>query len=168
MKNVVYLLLGSNLNNRLESLQDARQCISSDLGQITRYSSVYESEPWGFAAEKRFLNQVVRIETSYSASRLIDEIIKIETRLGRIRNISGEYVSRTIDIDILFYNDEIISDENLTVPHPKIPERMFTLVPLSEINQHMIHPGLQKSIRELIDECQDSLSVYPYQTIHQQ
>jgi 2-amino-4-hydroxy-6-hydroxymethyldihydropteridine diphosphokinase len=161
--NIVYLLLGSNLNNRLESLNEAKQAIASTLGKIAHQSSVYESEPWGFDAENRFLNQVIRIETPFNPNQVLDEILKIETQLGRIRKPAGVYSSRVIDIDILFYNDEIIAAGNLIIPHPRIQDRMFTLMPLSEMNQHMIHPSLNKSIKELIDECSDNLHVYPYQ-----
>jgi 2-amino-4-hydroxy-6-hydroxymethyldihydropteridine diphosphokinase len=160
--NVVYLLLGSNLNDRSASLSLARKKISSKIGKITRESSIYESEPWGFQAELRFLNQVIRIETDLKPEPVLDKILRIETELGRKREISQGYVSRLIDIDILFFNDEIISKENLTIPHPKIPERMFTLLPLWELDRSLIHPCSLKSIGELIGECSDHLNVYPY------
>jgi len=160
--NFAYLLLGSNLDDRSASLQRAKEEISSGIGKITRQSSVYESEPWGFQSEQRFLNQVIRIETTYRPSRILEEILAIETKLGRYRTNGQGYTSRSIDIDILFYNDEIISEDKLTIPHPKIPERMFTLLPLSEIDQSIVHPGSRKSIADLIRECPDKLSVYPY------
>lgn len=160
--NVVYLILGSNLNDRSASLQEAGKEISSVIGKITHESSVYESEPWGFQSENCFLNQVIRIETIYDPIRVLNEILGIEIKLGRKRNLNGNYTSRIIDIDILFFNDEIISEDNLIIPHPKIPDRMFTLIPLSEMDGSLIHPGSLKSIRELIDECQDKLEVYPY------
>jgi len=160
--NVVYLLLGSNLDDRSASLKLARAAISSGIGNIISESSIYESEPWGFHSEQQFLNQVVRIETNFKPLHVLDEILKIEIKLGRKRENSEGYVSRTIDIDILFFNDEIISEDILTVPHPKIQERMFTLLPMSELNRSMIHPITHKSIGELISECRDQLSVYPY------
>ena len=160
--NVVYLLLGSNLNDRTAMLERARQDISSRTGKITLASSIYESEPWGFQSEQRFLNQVIRIETDNSPLEILDEILKIEIEMGRKRDVNEKYASRTIDIDILFFNNEIIREINLTIPHPRIPERMFTLVPLSEIDRSMIHPGSLKSIREMINECPDTLNVYPY------
>lgn len=160
--NFAYLLLGSNLDDRFALLQRAKEAIASGIGNITRESSVYESEPWGFQAENRFLNQVIRIETEYKPARILEEILEIETKLGRYRSNDQGYTSRLIDIDILFYNDEIISEEKLTIPHPKIPERMFTLLPLSEIDRSMIHPGNRKSISDLMRECPDTLNVYPY------
>jgi len=154
--------LGSNLDDRFELLQRAKEEISSAIGNITRESSVYESEPWGFQSERSFLNQVVRIETDYDPGQVMQGILEIETKLGRIRSDDNGYESRLIDIDILFYNNEIISEDMLTVPHPKIPERMFTLLPLFEMDMHMIHPGSRKSISDLMKECPDKLSVYPY------
>jgi 2-amino-4-hydroxy-6-hydroxymethyldihydropteridine diphosphokinase len=160
--NTVYLLLGSNLNDRMDSLQKAKEGIASEIGRISKVSSIYESEPWGFFAENSFLNQVVKVETILNAGQVLETILKIETDLGRDRKVNGSYISRIIDIDILFYNDEIINEDKLTVPHPKIAERMFTLLPLSEINKHYVHPGLHKTIQELVAECHDNLQVYLY------
>lgn len=160
--NFAYLLLGSNLDDRSALLQMAKEAIASNIGKITRTSSVYESEPWGFQSENHFLNQVIMIETTYRPSRILEEILTIETKLGRYRKDDQGYTSRSIDIDILFYNDEIITGDKLTIPHPKIPERMFVLLPLGEIDQSIIHPGSRKSISDLIRECPDTLSVYPY------
>ncbi len=160
--NVVYLLLGSNLNDRLTLLQHASEEIALRIGIITGKSSVYESEPWGFESEKLFLDQVIRIETNHTPRQILDEILKIEVKMGRKRSISEGYTSRLIDIDILFFNDKIIKEDNLTIPHPKIPERKFTLLPLAELDSSMIYPGSGKSIRELISECRDQLKVYPY------
>jgi len=162
MMNFAYLLLGSNLGDRFALLQRAKEEISSGIGNITRESSVYESEPWGFQSEQRFLNLVIRIETKCRPSQLLSEILRIENKLGRFRAVDQGYESRRIDIDILFYNDEIISEDKLTIPHPKIPERMFTLLPLSELDRFMIHPGSRKSISDLMRECPDTLNVYPY------
>jgi 2-amino-4-hydroxy-6-hydroxymethyldihydropteridine diphosphokinase len=161
--NVVYLLLGSNLDDRSAMLDQARKEISFKVGRITRESSIYESEPWGFLADQPFLNQVIRIETAFDPSFILNEILKIEIKLGRVREGDQRYNSRLIDIDILFFNDEIIKEENLTIPHPGIPDRMFTLLPMQELAGSFIHPGSMKSIRELIHECRDPLNVYLYQ-----
>lgn len=161
--NFVYLLLGSNLGDRLALLQRAKEEISSTAGKICEESSVYESEPWGFHSDNWFLNQVIRIETGFKPIELLNEILKIEKKMGRIRSGEKGYSSRQIDIDILFYNDEIISEENLTIPHPKIPDRMFTLLPLFELNQSLIHPISGKSVSDLIKECPDTTAVYLYQ-----
>lgn len=160
--NVVYLLLGSNLDDRSALLEQARKEISGKIGRINRKSSIYESEPWGFSANQAFLNQVITVETEFAPTVVLEKILEIESALGRQRDINMRYASRLIDIDILFYNDEIIAEENLVIPHPGIPERMFTLVPLSEIDGSFIHPGSCKSIGEMIIECPDRLSVHPY------
>ncbi len=160
--NIVNLLLGSNMDDRLSLLKQAREAVSLQLGRITMESSIYESEPWGFNADRQFLNQVIRIETIYAPHDLLERILRIETDLGRSRNNAAGYSSRLIDIDILFYNDEIIREKNLIIPHPGIPDRMFTLLPLSELDGTYIHPGNRKSIDELIHECRDPLNVYPY------
>jgi 2-amino-4-hydroxy-6-hydroxymethyldihydropteridine diphosphokinase len=163
--NTVFLLLGSNLDDRLALLKQARNEISLHLGRITLESSVYESEPWGFTAKQSFLNQVIRIETSFSPYELLDKILMIENNLGRKRDQHKRYTSRLIDIDILFFNDAIIKEKNLVIPHPGIPARMFTLVPLSEVDGSFIHPGNCKSIREMISECRDTLGVYLYHPV---
>jgi 2-amino-4-hydroxy-6-hydroxymethyldihydropteridine diphosphokinase len=160
--NFAYLLLGSNLDDRFAMMNRAKEAISSRIGKISVESSVYESEPWGFESAHRFLNQVIKIETEYQPGRLLEEILTIEHKLGRFRaNVHG-YTSRLIDIDILFYNDEIISEDNLMIPHPKIPERMFALMPLAEIDRSLVHPGLLKSITDMIKDCPDKLNVYLY------
>jgi 2-amino-4-hydroxy-6-hydroxymethyldihydropteridine diphosphokinase len=160
--NIVYLLLGSNLDNRAASLQEARNLISASIGHILHESAIYESEAWGFSSENQFLNQVVQIDTSLDAPAVIDAIHRIEKSLGRERNPGEGYASRIIDIDILFYNSEIIRGENLEIPHPKIQERMFTLIPLSELDGAFIHPSLEKSVNDLLGECDDQLSVKLY------
>jgi len=154
--NNVYLLLGSNLDNRENMIRQAVEEIAAKVGTICQSSSVYESEPWGFKAEKSFLNQVVKVETGLGAVELLDKILEIEERLGRRRELNTEgYFSRTIDIDILFYNDEIIQGDRLHIPHPHIPLRMFTLLPLCELNGSLIHPVYNKSLEDLRAECPD-------------
>ena len=154
--NIVYLLLGSNLEDRESMIRKALEEVASKIGAVRQSSSVYESEPWGFKAEKSFLNQVVKVETGLGAVELLDKILEIEERLGRRRELNTEgYFSRTIDIDILFYNDEIIQGDRLQIPHPHIPQRMFTLLPLCELNGSLIHPVYNKSLEDLRAECPD-------------
>ncbi|MFO7615115.1 MAG: 2-amino-4-hydroxy-6-hydroxymethyldihydropteridine diphosphokinase [Bacteroidales bacterium] len=161
--NVVYLLLGSNMNDRTGMLRLAREAIQSRIGKITRESSVYETEPWGFHCEDLFLNQAVRLQTNLLPAEVMDEILTIEKDLGRRRSRINGFSARSIDIDILFYNDAVIQEESLTIPHPRIPERMFTLLPLSEIDRSMIHPVSQKTIGQLVTECPDPHRVSFYQ-----
>lgn len=157
----VFLLLGSNLGDREELLQRAIQHIDKRCGRFVRQSSVYETEPWGLDGSEQFLNQVVVIETAMTPSQLLAEILEIELELGRIRK-SEKMESRVIDIDILFFGARIIDEPLLQVPHPKIPERRFTLVPLLELVPDMLHPVLKKSMRQLYKECPDRLKVISY------
>lgn len=156
-----YLLLGGNLEDRESLIGRAREAISRKVGKILHQSSVYETEPWGFSSSDHFLNQVVVVETTEQPSSLLELILKIEIELGRTRDFNG-YESRLIDIDILFYEEEVISHNDLTIPHPRIQERMFTLKPLQEVNGSFIHPVLKKSIHQLVDECPDKLKVNRY------
>jgi len=120
-------------------------------------------EPWGFESNDLFWNQVLEISTNLSPEEVLVQTQQIELELGRIRK-PDQYDSRLIDIDILFYGDQIISLENLIVPHPRIQERKFALVPLCEIASELIHPVFQKSIRQLLEECADKLNVEKVKT----
>ena len=161
--NIVYLLLGSNLNDRFAAMQAARDAVSESIGKILKKSAIYESEPWGFHSENHFLNQVIKVETTFDPFLIMNIISDIESGLGRTRNPLEGYESRIIDIDILFYNNEIIKDDKLIIPHPKIQERMFTLIPLNELDNTLVHPGFLKSVGELVKECRDTLHVHLYQ-----
>lgn len=161
MTNTVFIGLGSNVGNKLFHLQKSKELIESKIGKIVSCSSIYETEPWGFASEQSFLNQAIKIETQNSALEILNVISEIELSMGRIRT-DNQYISRTIDIDILFFNDEIINEANLSVPHPRIAERQFVLMPLFEIAREFVHPILQKTIMELKVECDDEGKVVVY------
>jgi 2-amino-4-hydroxy-6-hydroxymethyldihydropteridine diphosphokinase len=154
-----YLLLGGNIGNRDIYLTNARDNVSQLIGEIERSSSVYETEPWGFNDEKPFLNQVIISLTSMKPREIMDIIRNIEESLGRVRGIKDHYTSRTIDIDILFYDNVVINDHDLVIPHPRIHERRFVLQPLVEIEPGLMHPVLNKTIAVLHDECADKLQV---------
>jgi 2-amino-4-hydroxy-6-hydroxymethyldihydropteridine diphosphokinase len=158
MFSTVYLLLGSNRGDRFEALQQARSLISQRAGTIIKASTLYETAPWGFADEIYFLNQVVCIETLLPPFDLLSELLSIETSIGRTRPTKN-YSSRVIDVDILFYNDQIIDHDQLKIPHPRLHLRRFTLAPLSEIACGFIHPLFGKSIATLLEECHDKMSV---------
>lgn len=160
--NLVYLLLGSNLGDRALHLSQAMQAINIGIGKVIGQSSVYQSEPWGFLADEAFLNQVVIIETDLTPHQVMDKALRIEKELGRERSLNGDYQSRTIDIDILFFNHEIIEDQGLVIPHPRIQDRKFTLMPLLELNGGMMHPAFSKTIVDLFRECNDPLKVEVY------
>ncbi len=156
----LYILLGGNLGDKQRVFSDARAKLSQQVGTITNQSVLYETEPWGFESDDIFWNQVLEISTSFSPEEVLRQTQQIERELGRIRK-ANQYDSRIIDIDILFYGNLIIKTENLIVPHPRIQERKFALVPLCEIAPELIHPVFQISIRQLLDECTDPLKVSP-------
>lgn len=154
------LLLGGNLGNREDFLEKALCLIRERAGSVLATSSLYESEPWGFKDNSNFLNQAVKIATRLSPRQLIETLLKIEEELGRIR--TGKVTSRAIDIDILFYGNEEILTETLTIPHPRIKERLFTLLPLQEMMGEKLLPVLKKTAARLIDECPDKSQAYLY------
>lgn len=155
-----YLLIGGNLGNRPLMLSQALKLIRERIGRIVLRSSVYETEPWGFEDSRQFLNQAIKVETPLSPAALLSAILQIELVLGRIRH-GDQYASRVIDIDILFYDDLIISLKHLTVPHPLMHTRRFVLVPLAEIAPNLLHPVLDLSIQQLLVQCPDQNLVIP-------
>lgn len=157
----VFLGLGSNLGDKAEYLKAAKIRIEDSIGSVVAASAVYETEPWGFESEHEFLNQVLCIETNLSPSGLLGRILMIESQLGRIR-CENQFSSRSIDIDILLYNNEIVNETALRIPHPKMNERRFVLVPLAEIAPDLIHPGLNKSVEYLLKSCTDTAKVNLY------
>ncbi len=156
--NNVYLLIGGNMGERMANLAAARNRINIDCGRITASSSIYETEAWGYKEQPAFLNQALAIETSLEAEKLMEEILKIEMALGRKREIP--LGPRIIDIDIIYFNDEIINSSNLTIPHPSMAQRKFVLLPLTEITPDYMHPILLKTNEVLLKECGDSSVVY--------
>lgn len=154
----VFIGIGSNLGNRAENLREAKSMIGELIGPVVSESPVYETEPWGFESDNEFLNMVLCAETDLSPSGLLGRILMIESQLGRIRS-EARYSSRNIDIDILLYNSEIINETALIIPHPRMHERRFVLVPLNEIASELKHPVLKKSIKALLEECKDSSKV---------
>ena len=153
----VFLLLGSNLGDRGEYLQKAINLIETELGAVVQKSSVYETEAWGKTDEPNYLNQVIQVNTALSARLVLEKVLLIETKMGRVRE--EKWGSRIIDIDILFYGQDIINEPGLIVPHPELHNRKFTLEPLNEIAPDLLHPVLKKSIFELKSKLKDNLIV---------
>ena len=146
--NIVYLSLGSNLGDKINNLQTTINLIDSKVGDVLLISSVYQTKAVGFVGED-FLNCCVSLRTSMEPKILIKELINIESQNGRLRSNRNIYESRSIDIDILFYEDKIINQHNLTIPHPRMNERDFVIKPLLDIAKSKIHPLLNRTISEI-------------------
>jgi 2-amino-4-hydroxy-6-hydroxymethyldihydropteridine diphosphokinase len=159
----VYLLLGSNVGDRMDYLKKASISIESKIGKIVKKSQVYETEPWGEKEQDDFLNIVLEIQTKLNPTTTLEKIKEIESLLEREETY--KWGPREIDIDILFFGDEMISEVNLTIPHPFIHERKFTLVPLSEIAPDLYHPFMGTTVVELLLECEDMSDVKPFKNL---
>jgi 2-amino-4-hydroxy-6-hydroxymethyldihydropteridine diphosphokinase len=157
MDETVFILLGTNLGDRLENLANARLSIERFPSKIIRASGIYETAAWGNTEQENFYNQVIEIQSKLRPIQLLNKIHETESNLGRIRK--EKWGPRSIDIDILFYGDDVVSESSLIIPHPGIPSRRFTLIPLNEIAPKFIHPVLKKKIGTLLQECSDHLEV---------
>lgn len=157
MNRGIFLLLGSNQRNPVDRLAEAAERIEKEAGKIVARSSVYRTAAWGIEAQPDFFNQVVEIESLLGPDDLMKKLLAIERAMGRVR--VEKWGPRIIDIDILFYGEQVISTDSLSVPHPGIPDRKFTLLPLSQIAPGLLHPVLKKTIVTLLCECRDPLSV---------
>ena len=154
----VFLGIGGNVGNKRDNFDKVYTFIQNELGGITKRSSIYETPPWGFEANDNFWNQVLLIETKFSPVELLQRIAKIENSFGRER-VSGNYNSRQMDIDILYFDELVFKTENLTIPHAHIPQRLFVLVPLAEIAPDFVHPQLKTTSLQMIENCTDSLVI---------
>ena len=153
MDHIVYLALGSNMGNRLANLRTAISNLSPQMSVKSR-SSVYETPPWGFTEQSKFLNQVIMAETYLQPQALLSHLKRLETALGRTPNFHNG--PRLIDIDILFFDDLMLNSPPLVIPHPRLHERAFVLVPLAEIAPDLVHPVLDKPVHKLLDEVDRS------------
>lgn len=151
----VYLCLGGNIGDTRNYLQNAVAMIGRRIGRIVSQSAVYQSEPWGFNAEQMFLNQVVVAETELEPHAVLELCLQIEAELGRTRSGNG-YEPRTIDIDIVFFGQQIISQPDLQVPHPLMHRRNFVLRPLCDVAADFVHPIFGLTVKQLADACRDN------------
>jgi 2-amino-4-hydroxy-6-hydroxymethyldihydropteridine diphosphokinase len=158
---IVFLGIGTNLGDREINLEAAVARINEFIGPVLNSSSVYETEPWGFNSKDEFLNMAVKVETELTPSGLLGRILMIESLMGRVRN-QEQYSSRLIDIDILFYDEMIVDEESLKIPHQLLHKRKFVLAPMCEIAPELTHPVLKKTIAELLELCEDTSNVKRY------
>ena len=150
----IYLSIGSNKGNRYSFIKEAIELIQKDIGLVTLKSKIYETKSWGFRSDD-FLNICLMIKSELIPAELLKKIQNVEGIIGRKRN-SSEISAREIDIDILFYSDEIVDQKDLIIPHPRLHLRNFVLYPLNDIASDFIHPILKKPVNELLEECEDN------------
>jgi 2-amino-4-hydroxy-6-hydroxymethyldihydropteridine diphosphokinase len=155
--NKTYLLLGSNIGNSKKQLSKAIALIEKKIGTIARQSGIYQTAAWGNTNQPDFLNQVIIVQTTLNAVQTMQNILGIEKKMGRVRTVKN--APRIIDIDILFFNKEMISEKELIVPHPRLQNRRFALTPLNELSPNFKHPVIKKTIHRLFIHCPDKLNV---------
>ncbi|WP_155296226.1 2-amino-4-hydroxy-6-hydroxymethyldihydropteridine diphosphokinase [Spirosoma rigui] len=154
---MLYLLLGANLGDRVATLRRAIDLIGERVGVVVQASGLYETAPWGVTDQPAFLNQVLAVDTSLTPEAVLIQTQAIEQELGRVRH--EKWGARVIDIDILYAGDRVIQTPALTIPHPFLHERRFTLVPLAEIAPDFVHPVRQQTNRTLLAACTDTSDV---------
>jgi 2-amino-4-hydroxy-6-hydroxymethyldihydropteridine diphosphokinase len=154
--NTAILLIGGNLGNRTALLQQAVQLIEQQAGKVVKLSGLYETAPWGNVQQPDYLNQALQIATPLEPLPLLHTLLNIEREIGRIRQ--QKWGARVIDIDIIFYNDAVISLPELKIPHPRMQNRQFVLVPLNEILPDWVHPVFQQTVHALLAACDDELA----------
>ena len=154
----VYLLLGSNLGDREQLIEDAIKQIANEIGEVFIRSSVYETEAWGNEDQPSFLNIALGVETKFTPTEVLNKALEIELELGRVRH--EKWGSRLIDIDLIFYDDIVVDmGAELQIPHPQMQYRKFVLEPLAEIAPDYMHPVLKMTVREVLERLRDNLSV---------
>ncbi|WP_311136291.1 2-amino-4-hydroxy-6-hydroxymethyldihydropteridine diphosphokinase [Hymenobacter cellulosivorans] len=154
---MAYLLLGSNLGDRKAILATAVAELGRQAGPVTAQSGLYETAAWGLEEQPAFLNQAVQLKTELAPLDLLAACQQVEQQAGRERLV--RWGARTLDVDILLYDNLIVNLPQLQVPHPRLPERRFALVPLAEIAAQVVHPGLANTIADLLTSCPDTLAV---------
>lgn len=159
-KHQLFLCLGGNLGDQAEIFRKTRALISQKIGKEMKVSSIFLSEPWGFETEHKFWNQVIVVSTGLSPVSVLRKIRAIEDYFGRER-VPGKYISRKMDIDILFYDSLVLNCRELVIPHPLIAERRFVLEPLAETAPDYLHPLTGESISGMLRDCTDSSRVIP-------
>jgi 2-amino-4-hydroxy-6-hydroxymethyldihydropteridine diphosphokinase len=149
-EHIVYLALGSNLGDRLANLKQAISSLPPQL-EVQAKSQVYETPPWGYEDQPKFLNQVIKAKTYVDPEPLLKHLKRLEVALGRKESFSNG--PRLIDLDILFFDDRVLNTPSLAIPHPRLQERGFVLLPLMDIDPDLVHPVNKKSVREMAAAC---------------
>ncbi|MRG43699.1 2-amino-4-hydroxy-6-hydroxymethyldihydropteridine diphosphokinase [Chitinophaga sp. SYP-B3965] len=160
--NTAILLIGGNMGDRPKFLQQAVALIAARAGHILKESTMYETAPWGDVQQPDYLNQALVLETTMEAPALLDVLLEIEKEIGRVRR--QKWGSRVIDIDMIFFNQEVITLPQLKVPHPQMQNRRFVLAPLQEIIPLWVHPILQLTVNQLLEACPDPLPAFKFTT----
>ena len=158
--NKLFLQLGSNLGDRVQMIKDATNFINEKLGKVLSVSKIYESDPWRVDGQQNYLNQILEVNSLLSPKEALKTILSIENELGRVR--IEKWGERLIDIDIIFFNNEIIETFDLCIPHKHMHERNFVLIPLNEIVPQYVHPKYNKSVADLLQESKDTENVVEY------
>jgi 2-amino-4-hydroxy-6-hydroxymethyldihydropteridine diphosphokinase len=153
------LIIGSNLDDRKNYMERAISSLEIHVGELVAKSSIYVSPPWGYDSSNEYYNQVLLFNTKLDSDHLLHFCLRIEKMLGRVRNEDAGYADRTIDIDILYYGDEVREDEHLILPHPRMHLRKFCLLPLFEVDPDWVHPVLKQDMVTLIDNCEDESAI---------
>lgn len=156
-KFIVFIGLGTNIGNRTENLSTAIRLIKSNLGEIKEASPIYKTAAWGITNQPDFYNQVIQLSTTQYPFEVIETLLSIENKMGRVRE--KKWHERLIDLDILFYESIILTSENLKIPHPFINERVFVLKPLHDLYPNFIHPIFKKEVSQLLNECNDTTQI---------
>lgn len=160
MMNTLFLQLGSNLGDREQLIKDAMNLINEKAGKVVSSSKIYESDPWRVDGQKNYLNQILEVHSSLSAEDSLRVLQDIENELGRVR--LEKWGERLIDIDIIFFNNDIIETSDLCIPHKHMHERNFVLIPLNEIAAEHMHPKYNKTVADLLEESKDTENVVEY------
>ncbi len=158
IQRITYLSLGSNKGDRFINLQNAIDLIAEKIGGIQKTSSIYKTSSWGYKGED-FYNICIQVSTYLQPEILLEKLLEIENELGRVRKNSETYTDRIIDLDVLLFDDEIIFSRNITIPHPRMLERKFVLVPLVEIAKNLIHPVEKKQLHICLKNCSDDSTI---------
>lgn len=155
--NGIYLIIGGNMGERENNLLECKELINKAIGEIEQESAIYETAAWGKTDQPSFLNQVFFLKSILNPNQILANCLAIESQMGRVRHEKWE--ARKIDIDILLFNDEVIDEEDLSIPHPHMKNRRFVLKPLADIAPNVVHPVYNKTIIELLENCPDPLEV---------